>query len=350
MDDKVGFIFIGDSVGGAFYSSIANVFEGQRFTFIVLVLFHNEVVASTCKRKNIDYHYISDKRRKVISIILISKLLKMVKKLGIKIIQGNDIRSNLICCLLSKALRLKHLWCQRSLLNGSAKSLMPFVLADQVVVPSIVVRDSFHAVGRQKIRVIPNSIQVNKLRNYAKNFQKKIFIIGRVVPERGVEKLISHLVIFAESKTTGVLPSINFIGAADEVYLKKIKSDIPLDLLGNFSFRGFCEDPWRYVCEGDIIINGCEREAFGRTIWEFGCYDCQILVPKQNLNLIPREFWPRFLTFASADEFCSKLKLALEGTEFVSDEATKFRGMVKETLDSKVIYASYESIYDEIKN
>jgi glycosyltransferase involved in cell wall biosynthesis len=350
MGDKVGFIFIGDSVGGAFYSSIANVFEGQRFTFIVIVLFHNEIIASACKRKQIEYHCILEKKINKISIMVISRLLKVVKRLNINIIQGNDIRSNLLCCLLSKLLRVKFLWCQRSLLNRSVKSLIPLFFADQVVVPSIVVRDSFHQAGRKKIRVVPNSIQINKLRNQSKNCQKKIFIIGRVVPERGVEKLINHLVTFADSITNVALPSINFIGAVDEAYLRELKSNIPLDIMESFSFRGFCEDPWRYVCEGDIIINGCEREAFGRTIWEFGCYGCEILVPKQNLALIPREFWSRFLTFGSADEFCSKLKFALEVTEVVSGKPTKFREMVKDALDSKVIYAKYESIYDEIKS
>ena len=121
-----------------------------------------------------------------------------------------------------------------------------------------------HKISRDKIHILPNSIDINSYRSLNLEKEYELISIGRLSPEKKLETLIDIFYILKKSKPD-IRMAIGGEGPEKETLMQKVKD---LDLTDSIDFLGFVEDIEEFYNLGRIFVLTSETEGLPRTAIE----------------------------------------------------------------------------------
>jgi glycosyltransferase involved in cell wall biosynthesis len=289
---KVLFPFVGDSVGGSHRSVLGlyDVLKNNNTMSFVFVLHEIGPLSDLLDSLDIKYEYIFTRGlagespnllRITFSIILnFFKLSKFIRKNGIDIVHGNDLRINFTWSLPTRLSGAFYVWHQRSVMSSSVLWNISTILADHFVAISNYVYQSFPSnMPKSKKTLILNPFNTENTYNKkrSRNWINKLYnipkddilfgYVGRLTNWKNVDFLIKCFMKYTNKKDSRF--HLVIVGAGSGKYVDILKNlAYKLGASDVVTFAGFSFNPNRVISSLDLMIAPSNQEPFGRTLVE----------------------------------------------------------------------------------
>jgi len=284
---KIIFPFVGDSFGGSHKSSLILIQELASIGHNVKVILHkpNSEIELCLKNISVKYEYILLKNLPGSSPSIFAILLNLLKsspgiisfmlKEDYDIIHGNDLRINLTWGILSKLLRKKFVWHQRTVLSNSKKYVFLNLLGSGFIAISNFVYQSFPKKFYRPLEVIPNPIEIKsfdiKRLSFDNNAETiKCLYLGRVVKEKNIEVLLKAIKALSTSQQR-LKPRyvLNIVGKVDIAYKNELNELLEKQKIKHLvTFHNFTLNTQMHLTANDIIVSPGLNEGLGRSLLE----------------------------------------------------------------------------------
>ena len=291
---RVCFPFVGDSVGGSHMSTLLLIegLEAQGRYEPTLVVHEDGPLTGYLKERAIPFEslllpaYAGDAPNtlSIAAAMLrnVPRLAGFMRRCGIDIVHGNDIRMNLTWSAAAKLTGRPFVWHQRSLPHSSSPRWRVIaLLADHLIQISDAVAWAMPATDQDSTSIIPNPVappRETPLREAAKariarelGFDpstRVVGFVGRLVAWKRPDIFVTAVARLA-SRASHMPLAFLIIGHDEERIATSLKMLADSTGVGNkVRFLGFRHPIEEWIRGMDVLMATSEREPFGRTLIE----------------------------------------------------------------------------------
>jgi glycosyltransferase involved in cell wall biosynthesis len=215
-----------------------------------------------------------------------------IKRHGIDIVHGNDLRVNLSWSLPAKFFSKGFVWHQRTILSSSRKWILIRYLCDYfVAISDVVMRSSPKNIQNNKKKTVHNPFNVDSLMdkelergriNKRYNLPKDCFLIGcvgRIVDYKNIDFVIKNIYDIRIKFNKNIYLIV--VGVGSKEYVNElIEYANNLGMSKNIIFTGFIDNTDQVLSSVDLLVASSYIDAFGRTIVEAMLQNTPVLAAK----------------------------------------------------------------------
>ncbi len=319
-------------------------------------------------------------RDRRVGMVYQRKLASLIRKLNLDIIHTHtEFSMRLFALIMAKELRIPlvhtyhtiyedytHYFAPIAILNNSAKAFARFYtrrccnFVEEVIVPTEKVQDLLTSYNvYRNINVIPTGIELKKFYrgNYSEEeirtvkekigvheHEKVILYIGRVSPEKDIDKLLRALPKYKEKHE-----DVRFVIVGTGPDMDNLKNCVnELNLNDMVIFAG--EKPWDqialYYQIGDVFVSASQSETQGLTYFEAMAAGLPVVAKKDDcLKDILKDGYNGY-QFTTDEEFLDGLDRVLYGTDGV-DYRKNSEEMMK-PYSTEMFAEKVEEVYHKV--
>ncbi len=296
MKKKILIVDPADFLGGAelFMVDVVQAFVSAQALRKICTSFEVHLVTSgnkdyleRYKGLPVTFHVLKLPRLKPISPITLGKFLvaskklaKLIDKINPELVCTNSVRAHIVASRAVQKTKAKLLWFLHDF------TFPGFLLKRLIKIPTKVIANSqavkgsvLESVGQefeQKIEVIPNGIDLEKVKVQNTNFKMqnvKVGIVGRIVPWKGQEYFLRAAPLILEK-----VPEARFVIVGEAhahskesmEYEKKLRNLVKeLGIEDKVDFRGYIKSVYDEISSWKVLVHASiEPEPLGRVILE----------------------------------------------------------------------------------
>ncbi len=303
-------------------------------------------------------------------VITSLSLLKVVIKNKPAIVHSNQMTISIAAGIAAKLANIPCLWHIRE--NPSPRvpkfilktfGFFAKLLSNKVVVNSNYTANLFRNTQMfRKIVVIPIGIQFSEYPDTKKPLQEKnkleqqlktISIIGRVIPMKGHDTLITASSYLNQNNHDFKLLIQGHFDQHDPYYLSLISAINKLNLGGKIHFLGFNKNINSTLFASDIIVS-CSREpeTFGRTLIEAMAAGKPIIATDlgAHLEIIENNINGFLVEPDNPEQLAEKLEIILNNSETAKELGNNGNRIYRSKFTLKKYCSRLEDIYFELEN
>jgi glycosyltransferase involved in cell wall biosynthesis len=192
------------------------------------------------------------------------------RRLRADIIHANTFKAGLVAGISAALARKPMVFHDRTLFGHMPLGLLVALASRRVIVISQAVRAKYRGAGSSRMRLIPDSVDVDVFTQGTPVRGRRVAYLGRISEEKG----IIHLVRAAPSLLRRVpdaeilIAGIPFTQDGTR-YLQTLQAEVErLDLGGRLRFVGYTEDAASFLRSVDVLVLPSDKEGLGRVLLE----------------------------------------------------------------------------------
>ena len=192
------------------------------------------------------------------------------RRLRVDIIHANTFKAGLVAAVAAALARKPLVFHDRTLFGHMPLGFFVALASKRLIVISEAVRAKYGGLCSSRMRLVPDSVDVDRFTPGAPSRGKRVAYLGRISEEKGIIHLVR-----AAPRLLGRVPDAEIVIAGSPFtregarYLEKLEAEVrDLGLGSRLKFVGYVEDALSFLRGIDVLVLPSDKEGMGRVLLE----------------------------------------------------------------------------------